>query len=90
MKNKPLKYLEILLTKKHEIKNIYKDNKIAEHIDNLYYLIDYQMRIISEQRSIIVAEKHKEAWKQYCKSMDEYDIKSRKFFTDSELKARKC
>lgn len=90
MNNKPLKYLEVLQTKKDEIKNIYKDNKIAEHIDNLYDLIDYQMKIISEQRSIIVAEKHEEAWKQYYKSIDEYHTKSRRYFTDAELKARKC
>lgn len=90
MNNKPLKYLEVLQAKKTEISNIYKDHRISEHIDNLYLIIEYQMKIISEQRTAIIADKHKEAWQKYYKSMDEYDTKSRKFFTDSELKARKC
>ena len=88
--SKKLKYLASLADSKKEIANIYKDHRVSEHIDDLYDLIDYQMQIISEQRTIIVADKHKEAWKQYYKSAEEYNIQSRRYFTQQELQSRKC
>lgn len=90
MSNKLLKYLVVLPEIKKEIAGIYKDHRISEHLDSLYNLIDYQMKIIAEQRSVIIAEKHHEAWKQYYKSAEEYDTKTRKYFTQQELESRKC
>lgn len=90
MKEKTLKYLPVLPHNKKIIANIYKDNKISEHIDELYALIDYQMNIIAEQRSVIIADKHREAWKQYYRALDEYHSQSRKYFTQTELESRKC
>lgn len=87
---KPLKYSSVLSENKKQIANIYKDYQITEHIDELYSLIDYQMKIISEQRQQIVADKHKEAWKHYYKSLEEYNESERRYFTKEELEARKC
>lgn len=79
---KPLKYLAVLPQKKKQISNIYKDYQITEHIEELYDLIDYQMKIISEQRQQIVADKHRDTWKQYYKSIDQYNEEERKYFSD--------
>lgn len=87
---KPLKYLSVLPEKKKEIANIYKDYKVTEHIEELYSLIDYQMQMISDQRRQIVADKHKDAWKHYDKSLNEYNESNRRYYTKEELKARKC
>lgn len=87
---KPLKYLPVLPEKKKQIANIYKDYLVTEHIEELYDLIYYQMKIISEQRRQIVADKHKDAWKHYYKSLDEYNQSERRFFTQEELELRKC
>ena len=90
MNIKPLKYLEILPTKKQEIKNIYKDYQVSEHIDNLYAIIEYQMQVIAEQRAVIIAENHREAWRQYDRSLEEYNAQTRRVLSAAELKARKC
>jgi hypothetical protein len=87
---KPLKYLSVLPEKKKQIANIYKDYQVTEHIEELYDLIDYQMKLISDQRRQIVADKHNDAWKHYYKSLDEYNESERRYFTKEELKARKC
>ena len=87
---KPLKYLSILPEKKKQIANIYKDYQVTEHIEELYDLIDHQMKIISEQRRQIVADKHIDAWKHYYKSLDEYNQSEKRFFTQEELESRKC
>jgi hypothetical protein len=87
---KPLKYLSVLPERKKEIGLIYKDHRISEYIEELYELIEYQMRIIHEQRSAIVAEKHCDAWKQYYKTLDIYNEQSRRYFTKEELESRKC
>lgn len=47
------------------IANTYKDNKVSEHIEELYKLILYQLQEIHSYRSGTIAEKHREAWKQY-------------------------
>ena len=70
---KPLKYLSVLPEKKKQIANIYKEYQVTEYIEQLYDLIDYQMKIINDQRKQIIADKHKEAWKHYYKSLDEYN-----------------
>ena len=87
---KPLKYLSVLPEKKKQIANIYKDYQVTEHIEELYDIIDYQMKIISEQRRHIVADKHKDAWKTYYKSLEEYNESERRYFTEQELRARNC
>jgi len=87
---KPLKYLSVLSEKKKLIANIYKDYQVTEHIEQLYDLIDYQMKLISDQRRQIIADKHKDAWKHYYKSLDEYNKSDRRYFTAEELKARNC
>ena len=87
---KALKYLPVLPDKKKQIANIYKDYQVTEHIEELYNLIDYQMKLISDQRRQIIADKHKNAWKHYYKSLDEYNESERRYFTEEELKARKC
>ena len=87
---KSLKYLPVLPDKKKRIANIYKDYQVTEHIEELYDLIDYQMKIISDQRRQIIADKHKDAWKHYYKSLDEYNESERRYFTEEELKVRKC
>jgi hypothetical protein len=87
---KALKYLSVLPDKKKQIVNIYKDYQVTEHIEELYDLIDYQMKLISDQRRQIVADKHKDAWKHYYKSLEEYNESERRYFTEEELKARKC
>jgi hypothetical protein len=87
---KALKYLSVLPDKKKQIANIYKDYQVTEHIEELYNLIDYQMKLISDQRRQIIADKHKNAWKHYYKSLDEYNESERRYFTEEELKARKC
>lgn len=88
--SKALKYLPVLPSIKKDIANTYKDNKVSEHLEDLYNLIDYQMRIILEQTHVIVAEKHKDAWKQYNKSAQEYIQQSKKYFTKQELDSRSC
>jgi len=70
---KPLKYLSVLPEKKKQIANIYKEYQVTEYIEELYDLIDYQIKIINDQRKQIIADKHKEAWKHYYKSLDEYN-----------------
>lgn len=87
---KALKYLSVLPQKKKQIANIYKDYQVTEHIEELYDLIDYQMTLISDQRRQIVADKHKDAWQHYYKSLDEYDQSERRYFTEDELRARSC
>ena len=87
---KSLKYLSVLPEKKKQIANIYKDYQVTEHIEELYDLIDYQMKLISEQRQQIVADKHKDAWKHYYKSLAEYNQSERRDFTEEELRTRNC
>jgi len=87
---KSLKYLPVLPDKKKRIANIYKDYQVTEHIEELYGLIDYQMKLISEQRRQIVADKHQDAWKHYYKALEEYNQSERRYFTEEELRARNC
>lgn len=48
------------------------------------------MKLISEQRQQIVADKHKVAWKHYYKSLAEYNQSERRYFTEEELRTRNC
>jgi hypothetical protein len=43
----------------------YKNDDIINYIKELWNLIDYQRKLISEYNKEIIAFKHKEAWKRY-------------------------
>lgn len=85
MISKTLKYLITLPAEKNKIKNIYKDIRVSDHIEQLYDLIDYQHKVIAEQRSIIIADKHHKAWEQYYQSLDQYNLLERRQYTKEEL-----
>lgn len=55
----PLKYQ--ILEEKIDI----KDDHIQKYMEALKELISYQHHMIKEQRSEIIALKHKQAWKRY-------------------------
>tara|TARA_Y100000385_G_scaffold21607_1_gene21197 strand:- start:122 stop:403 length:282 start_codon:yes stop_codon:yes gene_type:complete len=46
---------------------------VWQHINDLYKLINHQMKQQLKQESQITAIKHLEAWKRYDKNLDEYD-----------------
>lgn len=62
---KELKYNCISKNVVSEIANIYKDYRVAEHIQDLYNLIQYQIQEIHQKRSEQIAFKHQIAWEQY-------------------------
>jgi hypothetical protein len=62
-----LKYEPMSETNINRILVQYKHDDILEYIKELWNLIDYQRKVISEQTKQIVAIKHKMAWKRYDK-----------------------
>jgi hypothetical protein len=86
----PLRYACFQPEIRDHISKIDKDPQICEHINDLYDLIAYQLQTNSRLQSEIISAKHKQAWKHYDRPYDHYDIKNRKFFTEEELKARRC
>ncbi len=50
-----------------------------QHVNDLYKLIDHQMKQQLKQESQITAIKHMEAWKRYDKNLDEYDPETRSY-----------
>ncbi len=60
-----LKYECVNPSKVHSILTKYKNDPVLDEIKDLYRLIDYQKKIIDEQRKVIIAFKHQEAWKRY-------------------------
>lgn len=62
---KELKYRCISKDVVSQIANIYKDYRVAEHIEDLYNLIQHQIEEIHQKRSEHIAFKHKMAWQQY-------------------------
>ena len=54
----------------------YKHDDVLDYIKQLWNLIDYQRKVISEQTKQIVAIKHKVAWKHYDKEVDYADPKN--------------
>lgn len=78
-KNLPLKYDPVSLNKVNSILTTHKDNVLIEYIKELYNLIEYQRQRIKEQEQIIIAVKHKEAWKRYDRPDSEYDTNTRKY-----------
>lgn len=62
-----IKYEPMSSSKINNILTQYKNNEALNYIKELWNLIDYQRKIISEQTKTIVAIKHKVAWKRYDK-----------------------
>lgn len=52
----------------------YKHDEILDYIKELWNLIDYQKKVISDYTREIVAFKHKEAWKRYDLSDDSFKV----------------
>jgi hypothetical protein len=63
----PLKYLCYDKNQRKHIISICDNEEIKKHILDLYNLIEYQLIMIHEQRSEIIAKEHKKAWKHYDK-----------------------
>ena len=62
-----LKYEPMSSSTVNTILTKYKNHECLEYIKELWNLIDYQRKYISEQTKTIVAIKHKVAWKRYDK-----------------------
>jgi hypothetical protein len=62
-----LKYEPMSETNINRILVQYKHDDVLNYIKELWNLIDYQRKYISEQTKQIVAMKHKVAWKRYDK-----------------------
>lgn len=60
-----LKYEPMSETNVNRILTQYKHDDILNYIKELWNLIDYQRKMMAEQTKVIVASKHKEAWKRY-------------------------
>jgi hypothetical protein len=61
------KYEPMSPTKVKTILEAYKNEQVYEYIQELYELIDYQRKMINEQRVEIIGLKHQSAWKHYDK-----------------------
>jgi len=62
-----LKYEPMSSSTINNILTQYKNDEVLNYIKQLWDLIDYQRKYISEQTKTIVATKHKVAWKRYDK-----------------------
>ena len=51
----------------------YKNDEVLNYIKQLWDLIDYQRKVMADQTKVIVAIKHKVAWKRYDKEIDNND-----------------
>ena len=75
----PLKYACVQPEVKESIASMSMPMLVKDHINDLYDLIDHQMKQQLRQESQIVAVKHMEAWKMYDKDMSEYDPETRSY-----------
>ena len=55
------------------------NQEIRGHVNDLYDLIDWQMKQQLKQEKQIIAVKHMEAWKRYDKDIQEYDAETRSY-----------
>ena len=55
------------------------NQEIRGHVNDLYDLIDWQMKQQFKQEKQIIAVKHMEAWKRYDKDIQEYDADTRSY-----------
>jgi len=76
-KHIPLKYecLDIF----EEIYKACNEDSTKKLLIDLRDLIYYQMGQIRDQRSEIIAEKHKKAWSHYDRPIEEYNAEQRKY-----------
>ena len=65
-----LKYECVNPSKVDSIVTRYKHDEVLDYIKDLYKLIEYQRKLIKEQRKEIIAIKHKLAWNRYDKEID--------------------
>ena len=86
----PLKYACFQSDIREYFNDMDMTQEVRNHINDLYNLIDYQMQRITKQEAQIVAIKHMDAWKHYDKPKEHYNQEERRYFTEEELKARKC
>lgn len=86
----PLRYSCFQPEVRDHILSIEKHPEVCQHINDLYDLITYQMEQIFRKEHELTANRHKEAWKRYDKSIEDYDTVRRKYFSKEELEARKC
>jgi len=63
----------------NEILTKYENHEIVNYISDLYNLIEYQKKLITDQNKTIVALRHKIAWEQYDKPIENYDPSIRKY-----------
>jgi hypothetical protein len=73
----PLKYE--CLDRFEEVYKICTDEVVKKLLLDLKDLIYYQMEQIRDQRSEIIAEKHKRAWNHYDRPIEEYNTEQRKY-----------
>ena len=65
-----LKYEPMSETNINRVLTQYKHDDIINYIKQLWNLIDYQRKIISEQNKELVAIKHKNIWLHYNRTID--------------------
>jgi uncharacterized membrane-anchored protein YjiN (DUF445 family) len=70
--NIKLKYDPMSESSVNRILNQYKHDDILDYIKELWNLIDYQRKLISDYNKEIVSFKHKEAWKRYDLSDEKF------------------
>ena len=73
----PLKYE--CLDQFNEIYESCKEDSVKRLLTDLKDLIYYQMEQIRDQRSEIIAEKHKRAWNHYDRPIEEYNTQQRRY-----------
>lgn len=52
----------------------YKNDDILNYIKELWNLIDYQRKLVSDYNKQIIALKHKEAWKRYDPPEEKFKV----------------
>ena len=72
--NIQLKYEPMSDSTINKILTQYKNEDILDYVKELWNLINYQRKLISEYNKEIVALKHKEAWKRYDLQDDKFKI----------------
>ena len=87
---KPLRYACFQPEVREHILSLEKHPDVCKHINDLYDLIAYQMEQLFRKEHELTVNRHKEAWKRYDKSIEDYDSVRRKYFSKEELEARKC
>ncbi len=75
----PLKYACVQPEIKEAIAGMSMPMLVKDHINDLYTLIDHQMKQQLRQEQQMTAVKHMEAWKRYDKNISEYDPETRSY-----------